>query len=183
MLRLLLEDMDKTNSIDCYHVVEKDIPRKTVLSVRRSLPSYHHVKDFWSDFFSMIRRRKITPKPPLFVRSLCLDKEYREADVDVELQIEVAADTAGDETYRIITTPSVHAAAVTFDGGDRKNGHAVRRALARWLEVNGCGLDGTIFNTPHLSNLDESNPEQWINEWGFELMKKKDDSGKTEKIS
>jgi DNA-binding transcriptional MerR regulator len=86
MLHLILEVMERNNSIDCFNVVEKDIPRKTVLSVCRILLSYAYVRDF------------------------------------------------------------------------RKNGRAVRRALARWLEVNGYGLDGVMFNTPHVSSLDDPDP-------------------------
>jgi DNA-binding transcriptional MerR regulator len=178
MLRLILEDIEKSNSIDCFNAVEKNIPKKTVLSVRRFLPSYGHVKDFWSEFFTVIRRRKIALKEPLFLRSLCLDKEFKESDVDVELHIEVAGDPSDDAAYRVITTQAAHAVTVTFDGGNRRNGHAVRRALARWLEVNGYGLDGTMFNTPHVSGLDESDPEHWVNEWGFELIKKRDNPAK-----
>jgi hypothetical protein len=77
------------------------------------------------------------------------------------------------DAYKVITTPASHAVTVTFDGRDRKNGHAVRRALARWLEVNGYGLDGIMFNTPHLSTLDDPDPEHWVNEWGFDLIKKR----------
>jgi hypothetical protein len=131
MLRLILEDIEKSNSIDCFNAVEKNIPKKTVLSVRRFLPSYGHVKDFWSEFFTVIRRRKIALKKPLFLRSLCLDKEFKESDVDVELHIEVAGDPPDDAAYRVITTQAAHAVTVIFDGGNRRNGHAVRRALAR----------------------------------------------------
>jgi hypothetical protein len=155
-------------------VVEKDIPRKTILSVYRVLPMYTYVKDFWGEFFAEIRRRNIVPKEPLFLRSLCLDKEFKESDVEVELHIEVTGNPEGGDAYKVITTPASHAVTVTFDGGDRKNGHAVRRALARWLEVNGYGLDGVMFNTPHLSKLDDPDPEHWVNEWGFELVKKPD---------
>jgi hypothetical protein len=52
------------------------------------------------------------PKEPLFLRSLCLDKEFKESDVEVEL------------------------------------------------------------HTPHLSKLDDD-PGHWVNEWGFELLKKR----------
>jgi DNA-binding transcriptional MerR regulator len=174
MLRLILEDMDKNNAIGCFNVVEKDIPQKTVLSVYRVLPTYAYVKDFWSEFFTGIRQRKIVPKEPLFLRSLCLDKEFKESDVEVELHIEVTGKVESEDTYKIITTPPAHAVTVTFDGGDRREGHAVRRALARWLEVNSYGLDGIMFNTPHLSGLDDPDPEHWVNEWGFELIKKPD---------
>jgi DNA-binding transcriptional MerR regulator len=194
MLRLILEDMEKNNSIDCFNVVEKDIPRKTVLSAYRVLPTYAYVKDFWSEFFAGIRQREIVPKEPLFLRSLCLDKEFKESDVEVELHIEVTGNPEGDDAgrdsaqtihtyrqtadrpydaYKVITTPASHAVTVTFDGGDRKNGHAVRRALARWLEVNGYGLDGIMFNTPHLSTLDDPDPGHWVNEWGFNLIKRR----------
>jgi DNA-binding transcriptional MerR regulator len=182
MLRLVLEDRGKNNSIDCFNAVEKDIPRKTVLSVRRFLPSYGHAKDFWNEFFAVIRRWKLIPKEPLFLRSLCLDKEFMESDVDVELYIEVTGSPADDETYKVITTPAARAVTVTFDGGDRKNGHRVRRALARWLEVNGYGLEGTIFNTPYVSGLDDPDPEHWVNEWDFELIRKRDNPGETGEI-
>jgi DNA-binding transcriptional MerR regulator len=137
VLRLILEDIEKSNSIDCFNAVKKDIPKKTVLGVRRFLPSYVHVKDFWSEFFTVIRQRRIAPKEPLFLRSLYLDKEFKESDVDVELHIEVSGNPPDDAACRVITTQAAHAVTVIFDGGDRKNGHAVRRALARWLEVNG----------------------------------------------
>jgi hypothetical protein len=44
----------------------------------------------------------------------------------------------------------------------------------REQEVNHYGLDGTMFNAPHLSNLADPDPEHWVNEWGFELIKKWD---------
>jgi predicted alpha/beta hydrolase family esterase len=36
-----------------------------------------------------------------------------------------------------------------------------------------------MFNTPHVSGLDESDPEHWVNEWGFELIKKRDNPAQT----
>ncbi|MDR1930397.1 MAG: MerR family transcriptional regulator, partial [Treponema sp.] len=165
MIRYIMEDFDHNESTDCYHAIEKHIPQKTVLSAYRVLPSYDHVKDFWSEFFTQIRSRRLIPKMPLFLRSLCLDKEYKEADVEVELHIDVEGRAESGDTYRIITTPAVHAASVIFSGG-YKCGHAVRRSLARWLEVNRYGLDGAMFNTPHIATLDDPDPDHWVNEWG-----------------
>jgi DNA-binding transcriptional MerR regulator len=167
MLRLLLEDMDE--SMDCYNVVEKTIPQKTVLHIQRTLPSYDNVKNLWQELFADVGRLGFTPKEPLFLRSLCLDKEYKESDVEVELHIEVDGMSARQETDRIIITPAAHAATVTFSGGYRK-GNAVRRALARRLEANRQSSLGTMFNTPHLSSLIDPDPDHWINEWGFELV-------------
>jgi hypothetical protein len=38
--------IEASGNIDSCNVVEKDIPQKTVLRIRRVLPSYDHVKDF-----------------------------------------------------------------------------------------------------------------------------------------
>jgi hypothetical protein len=138
-----------------------------------------HVKGFWNEFFTVIRQWKLIPKEPLFLRSLCLNKKFKESAVDVKLHIEATGSPADDETYKVITTPSAHAVTVTFDGGSRKNGHRVHRAFAQWLEVNGYGLDGTMFNVPHISGLDDPDPEHWVNEWGFKLIKKWDSPDKT----
>jgi DNA-binding transcriptional MerR regulator len=183
MLGLLLDDMEENNDMNCYNVVEKDIPAKTVLRNRKILPSYEHVKDFWTEFFAEIQSSGLIPKEPLFLRSLCLDKEFKESNVDVELHIEVDDNAKKEMPDRIVLTPSVHVVTVTFAGGHNK-GYAVRRALARWLEVNHYGLggtrfnmqhllnqSGTMFNIPHVMNFDDPDPDHWINEWGFELVK------------
>lgn len=168
MLVRLLNDMEENGDVDCYNVVEKSIPQKTVLRSRKILPSYDCVKDFWTEFFEGISIVGIIPTKPLFLRSLCLDKEYRDADVDVELHVEVDRTLNSQEPNAVVTTPAAHAVTVTFSGGYRK-GDAVRRALARWLEVNGQTSLGTMFNTPHLADLNDPDPDHWINEWGFVL--------------
>ena len=170
MLDLLLDDMTENGNTDCYSVVEKDIPTKIALRSRKILPSYDHVKDFWAEFFAEIHGAETTPKEPLFLRSLCLDKKYKEADVEVELQIEVDETPKAQVPDGVIITPAVHVVTVTFSGGYRK-GNAVRRALARWLEVNRRSSLGTMFNMPHLPKLDDPDPGHWINEWGFVLAR------------
>jgi effector-binding domain-containing protein len=170
MIRLLIEDMEENEDIDYCHAVEKAVPQKTVLRTHKVLPSYDYVKDFWQEFFDEIQHLGLAPKEPLFLRSLCLDKEYKEANVEVELHMEVDGMLAKREPDKVITTPAARAVTVTFSGGYRK-GNAVRRALARWLEVNRYTLEGVMFNTPHLQDIDDPDPDHWINEWGFELVR------------
>jgi DNA-binding transcriptional MerR regulator len=195
VIDLLLADMENGTNTEYFNVEEKYIPEKTVLRTRKILPSYDHVKDFWLEFLSEVNSLQITLQEPLFLRSLCLDREFKEVDVDIELQVEAAAPFPLDDPDRILTTPSVHAATVTFKGGSCMNGSSfvcmdrnrqgsgVYQSLARWLEANRYGFDGVRFNilhllkkdgdvlnAPKLLNLDVIDPDHWINEWGFELV-------------
>jgi hypothetical protein len=144
------------------------------------LSFYDHLKDFWSEFFAEIKSL-VTLRDPLFLRLLCLDKEYKEANVDVELQVEVTGGSKINNLDRIITTAAARAVTVIFNGCYRK-GDAVRRALPRWLEVNRYGLDGMMFNTPHFTNLADPDPDHWLNKWGFKMTQKRDNPDQTGKL-
>ena len=187
MLKFLLDDITENENMDCYNVVEKDVPEKTVLRSHKILPSYDCVKEFWLEFLEEVKETGIQPQEPLFLRSLCLDKEYKETNVEVELQIEVSVYSEQKEEKQIITTPAAHVATVTFSRGYPQGSvmrHAVSRSLARWLEVNresAFGVmfnipkllngDGTMFRAQNLLNSDCPDPDHWINEWGFEITK------------
>jgi hypothetical protein len=63
---------------------------------------------------------------------------------------------------------------VMFSGGYRK-GNAVRCARVRWVEVNRYSFDGIIFNTPHLCDMGDPDPDHCINESRFELIAKREE--------
>jgi DNA-binding transcriptional MerR regulator len=187
MLKLLLGDIAENENVNCYNVVEKDVPEKIVLRSHRILPSYDCVKEFWQEFLEEAKKADIQLQEPLFLRSLCLDKEYKETNVEVELQIEATGNSELKDGGQIAATPAAHVATVTFSGGCLQGSimrHAVRRSLARWLEVNRKSTfgvmfnirkplngDGSMFSTQNLLNSDCPDPDHWINEWGFEITK------------
>ena len=126
-LRLLdtaLERLRKDETMK-YDVTIKTIPERTVASVRQIIPSYDREGDLWGLFCQETARMNIQDGDPVLCTAVFYDGEYKESDVDVEVQKTVRGTYPDTEHVRFKTVPAVQVASATLRGSyeriDRKS--------------------------------------------------------------
>lgn len=84
-MKSMREDVVEMN----YHVSIKEIPERTVASVRKIIPSYNCEGDLWSILMQEIQMENISIDHPSYSIAVFHDREYKENDVDVEIQLSI----------------------------------------------------------------------------------------------
>lgn len=101
----LLEDSMKTMREDVvemnYHVSIKEIPERTVASVRKIIPSYNCEGDLWSILMQEIQIKNISIDHPSYSIAVFHDCEYKENDVDIEIQLSILGSTKIQKTLHL----------------------------------------------------------------------------------
>ena len=108
---------------------------------------------------------------PALCISVYHDGEYKEADVDVEIQKTVKGTYPDTEHVKFKTIPPVTVASATFQGPYRQIGE-VNQAVASWVEDNGYAFDGLFFNIYHVSPHETRNPEEFVTEVCYPVRKR-----------
>ena len=165
-LRLLdtaLERLRKDETMMQYDVTIKTIPERQVASVRQIISSYDREGDLWSVYCQETARMNIQDGDPALCTAIFHDGEFKEQDVDVEIQKSVVGSYADTEHVKFKTVPAVQVASATFRGSYDQFG-AVNEAVAAWVEDNGWTFDGTFFDIYHVSPHDTRDPDEFVTE-------------------
>ena len=173
-LRLLdttIERLRKDEKQMNYDVTIKTLPERQVASVRQILPCYDREGDLWHIFVRETALLHIQDGDPALCISVYHDGEYKEADVDVEIQKTVKGTYPDTEHVKFKTIPPVTVASATFQGPYRQIGE-VNQAVASWVEDNGYAFDGLFFNIYHVSPHETRNPEEFVTEVCYPVRKR-----------
>lgn len=84
-MKTMREDVVEMN----YHVSIKEIPERYVASVRKVIPSYNCEGDLWTMLMQEIHIKNISMAHPSYSIAVFHDQEYKENDVDVEIQLNI----------------------------------------------------------------------------------------------
>ncbi|PGK32811.1 MerR family transcriptional regulator [Bacillus anthracis] len=163
----LLEDSIKTMREDVvemnYHVSIKEIPERYVASVRKVIPSYNCEGDLWTMLMQEIHMKNISIVHPSYSIAVFHDREYKENDVDVEIQLSIQGEQENTKDITFKNIESTNVASITVNGSYEQM-TAVNEAAAKWIETEGYELAGPMFNIYHVSPAMESNPNKWVTE-------------------
>lgn len=163
----LLEDSMKTMREDVvemnYHVLIKEIPERTVASVRKIMPSYNCEEDLWGVLMQEIQMKNISIAHPSYSIAVFHDREYKENDVDVEIQLSILGNQKNTKDVTFKNVKSTNVASITVNGSYEQM-TAVNEAAAKWIETEGYELAGPMFNIYHVSPAMESDPNKWVTE-------------------
>ena len=154
-----------------YDVTIKTLPERQVASVRQILPCYDREGDLWHIFVRETALLHIQDGDPALCISVYHDGEYKEADVDVEIQKTVKGTYPDTEHVKFKTIPPVTVASATFQGPYRQISE-VNQAVASWVEDNGYAFDGLFFNIYHVSPHETRNPEEFVTEVCYPVRKR-----------
>ena len=167
---ILKEDVAKMN----YHVVIKNVPERNVVSIKKIMPTYFCEGALWQEFYEKVGAYQPSIKyssektPDNLCMAIYHDKEYKEADVDVELQSTVYGtyENKGDLIFKKASAQKV--ASVTFTGPYQQMSTVTEEA-ARWIEDQGLEMNGSMFNIYHVSPAQDPNPDNWVTEACFPI--------------
>ncbi|MGN0422371.1 MAG: MerR family transcriptional regulator [Lachnospiraceae bacterium] len=149
---------DEAMKYDC---AIKNLPERYVASVRRIIPKYEEEGRLWHDLFSETSGQNMVPCGPAM--AVLHDREYKENDVDVEVQIEVKGQFADTEHVKFKTEPAVQMASTTFNGSYEQFSK-VYASLAAWVSENGYVFCGPMMDIYHVSPNETRNPDEFVTE-------------------
>lgn len=163
LLETTLQRVGKDGIIMDYNVVCKELPQRKVASVRARIPDYFHEGDLWHRMMAETASQNLQMADPCYSIAIFHDQEYREEDVDVEIQMAVKGEYTDTKSVRFLTVGPQLVASATYQGSYQQIG-GVNRALANWIAANGYELNGPMFNIYHVGPAQTPDESQWVTE-------------------
>lgn len=172
-LRLLdtaLERLRKDESMK-YDVTLKTFPQRSAATVRMVIPSYEEEGRLWGLLMGETAALGLVPDDPCYCCAVFHDKEYREHDVEVEVQKTVKGSYPDTEHVRFRTLPEVTVASAVCRGSYEQMDD-IMAAVAGWAAENGYAFDGPAFNIYHVSPHETRDPNQFVTEVCYPVRRK-----------
>jgi len=146
-----------------YGVTLKTFPERNAATVRRIIPGYGQEGLLWGVLMEETAALALVEDDPCYCCAVFHDREYKEADVDVEVQKTVKGNYPDTENVRFRTLPEVTVASATCKGPYDQMGD-VMAAVAQWVADNGYVWNGPAFNIYHVSPHESSDPNEFVTE-------------------
>ncbi len=141
LLETAIKRLRKDGTTMSYNVTLKTLPERYVASVRQIIPAYDQEGMLWHILVKETESMNIQDGDPCYTLAIFHDGEYKETDVDVEVQKSVRGNYPNTEHVVFKTEPPVLIASATYKGGyDKIDG--VSEAVANWVRDNGYDFDG-----------------------------------------
>lgn len=170
----LLENVINRIGKDCdymkYNVVIKELPSRYVASLRGIVPGNQQEGLLWDKLSKQIETQNVEYASPCFPVTIYHDESYKEKDVDVEIQIPVSGKYIDTEDVRFITTEPMNVASVIINGNYEQLPEA-NEAVAKYISDNEFTMSRPMFNIYHVNPGIETNPENWVTEICYPVMK------------
>lgn len=163
LLKTTLNRLGKDGTIMSYNVTLKELPERTVASVRKVIPAYNQEGMLWNILMSETAHLNIQNGDPCYTLAIFHDKEHKESDVDVEVQKSVKGNYKNTENVVFKTVEPIQMASATYKGSYEKI-NEVNEAVANWVRDNGYEFNGLSFCIYHVSPYETQNPEEWVTE-------------------
>ena len=144
-----------------YDCVIKEMPEKYVASVRQILPKYEEEGRLWHILCSETDKLGMVVCGPAM--AVLHDKEYKEENVDVEVQLEVKGNYQDTENVRFKVTGKAQVVSTTFKGSYSQFPD-VYAQMAAWVSENGYEFCGNMIDIYHVSPNETRNPDEFVTE-------------------
>ena len=154
-----------------YDVTVKTIPERQVASVRQIIPSYEREGDLWGILMKETAPLHIQDGDPVLCSATFHDGEYKESNVDVEIQKTVRGAYPDTEHVKFKTMPAVVVASTVCKGSYDQLNEATA-AVVSWVEANGYAFDAPSFFIYYVSPHETQNPEEFVTELCYPVRKK-----------
>lgn len=170
IVKMFKEKMKEGSSMERYNVELKKIPKRKVMSIRKVVKSYNDEFDLWNDLHEESVNQKVKMDNPPSGMTIYHDKEYKESNVDIEVQSNIIGNYKDTDDVKFYEAPEFTIASVTFNGSYEQMAE-VTQAIASWIEANNYIICGPMVNIPYISPAQDSNPDNWVTEAGFMVFK------------
>lgn len=162
-IKLAIAQLGEESTMANYDVTIKEIAPRYVASVRDILESYNYEGRLWHYMMKETADQNLTPANPCLAFGIFHDAEYKERDVDVEIQMTVEGNYHDTEHVRFKTEPAVCVASAIHYGSYETISDA-SASVAAWVEKNGYQMCGVMFNVYHVSPHETQNPDELVTE-------------------
>lgn len=174
--RLLLLDtaikrLRKDETAMNYNVTVKTLPERYVASVRKVIPAYDQEGMLWGMMMTETAPLKMQPADNCNSLAIFHDDGYKEADVDVEVQMTVKGSYQNTTNVVFKTEPAVEIASATYKGSYEQM-PAVNHAVASWVQDNSYEFSGMMFCIYHVSPAQTQNPDEYVTEVCYSVKRK-----------
>ncbi len=166
LLETTINRLGKDENSMKYTVTLKEMPQRTVASLRKIIPAYDQEGILWSLMMQELAPQKVQCANPCNSLAVFHDSEHKETDPDVEIQISVAGNYNDTENVVFKTVPAIQVASATYKGSyDQLT--AVNQAVADWINDNRYDFNGAMFTIYHVSPAQTQNPDELVTEVCF----------------
>jgi len=171
VLETTINRIGKDDNVMEYSVVLKEMPQRYVASLRKTIPSYDSEGVLWEQMMKELASINVQYANPYNSIAIYHDKEYKEHDLDVEIQISVQGSCQNTENVVFKTVPATLVASATFKGSYEQI-TVINQAVANWVRDNDYDFNGAMFNIYHISPVQTQNPDEFVTEVCFPVKKK-----------
>ncbi|MDF2567454.1 MAG: merR [Oscillospiraceae bacterium] len=171
LLETTIQKLGKDFDVMNIDVVLKEIPERYVASVRKVIAHYNQEGLLWEKLIKGIEANSIKTVNPCYPIAVFHDQDYKENDVDVEVQVSVDGMYSDTEEVKFKTIPAIGVASVIVKGSYDQLSEA-NEAIANWITDNQYEICGAMFNINHVSPGTDPNPENWETEVCYPVRKK-----------
>ena len=154
-----------------YNVTLKEISSRYVASLRKIIPTYNQEGLLWNQLMEETRGYRLQLAEPRMSLAVFHDEGYKEADVDVEIQISVNGPYQDTEHVRFKQVPEQLVTSTMIEGSYEQLG-AANEVIAAWISGNQYEINGPMFNIYHVGPGTEPNPDLWVTELCYPVRKK-----------
>lgn len=170
-LESALQRLGKDEMTMKYEVTCKTLPERYVASVRDILPTYYEEGRLWHTMMQETAPLGMQPGDPCLTLGIYHDTDYRDRDVDVEIQMSVKGEYPDTAHVKFKTVPPIFMASATYTGSYEQV-NEVNAEVAAWVRDNGYEFDGLSFCIYHVSPHETQNPDELVTEVCYPVRKK-----------
>ncbi len=171
LLETAIEKLREDDGTMNYNVTLKELPERNVASVRSTIPAYDQEGMLWETLMRETAPMRMQYDEPCYSIALFHDSEYKEADVDVEVQLSVKGSYENTEHVIFKAVPAVQIASATYKGSYAQITE-VNEAVANWVRDNGYEFNGNNFCIYYVGPAQTSNPDEYVTEVCYPVIKK-----------
>lgn len=166
LIESTIDRLGKDSSVMNYSVTLKTMPERTVMSCRQIIPAYEEEGLLWHHIMKAAKEQNIKFANPCNSMAIFHDGEFKESDVDVEVQIDVNKAYEGNNYVSFKNVGEIKCASTTFKGGYDQI-HDACKSIALWVKDNNYTFNGNMFEIYHVGPHTEQNPANWVTEVCF----------------
>lgn len=144
-------------------VSHRILPARTTASLRGVIPTYADEGLLWQRLMPALVAAGGGFAPDACAIAVFHDEDYKEHDVDVEVQIDVAAPFEPVGEIRCLEVPEQEVAVAVLNGPYDGIGE-VMTAVGRWVPEHGYRFAGPMFNIYRVSPQQDPEPSHWVTE-------------------
>ncbi|HAQ41333.1 MAG TPA: hypothetical protein DCM73_11195 [Clostridiales bacterium] len=142
------------NSIYGCEITLKEVPQHNVVSVRKKISSYQEEHQLFQTLFREIAQQNIKIQNPLYNVAIYHDKEYKNTNIDIEVQCNVI----GNYSYLqniIFKSENPNLIIAIVIQGTVDDMHGLNTVAANWLKDNQYTFAGPMYNVYHIPPKEE----------------------------